>query len=148
MKRRNPVPAKERNVWKIVSAVFIALFIIVMIAGILNSRFRPPFMERLNEPTQEQIEMARSIVTHDLQARGDNISDYEVLVMNRMVGFISRPHPDGRLVMEQPESIIEGIQDPANIQVLLRGNSTGYLYIINADSQKIVMRSFTEWLNA
>jgi hypothetical protein len=133
---------KERNIWKMVSVVFIVLFIIILAWGLTNIRPRPSF----TEPTQGQIDMAESIVAQDLQARGDNISNYEVSVTNRIIGFIGEPHtwierPSIREIDTQGEAGFD------NLQVSLRGNSTAYLYIVNTDSEKIVMRSFTEWLS-
>ena len=129
--------------WKIISVVFISLFVLVVLFGIINTRFRMSLTEPQNEPTPNQIDLAKSIVAQDLQSRGDNISNYDVVVMNRMVGFINSPHP-GERVMGSPMPVPI---DPVDIQVSLHGNTTSYLYIINPDSQKVVMRSFTEWLS-
>ena len=148
MKMKNKKPrkgnsGKERNVWKIVSMVFIALFIVILAWGLMSTRPRPTF----TEPTQEQMNMAETIVAQDLQAKGDNISNYEVFVTNRIVGLFGIPHPSNE------EPAINQIKSPGeagnfrNIQVSLRGNTTAYLYIVNIDSGKILMRSFTEWFN-
>jgi hypothetical protein len=139
MKGRKGNSRKERNMWKMVSLVFIALFILILAWGLMNTRPRPTF----TEPTQEQIDAAKTIVAQDLQARGDNISNYEVFVTNRIVGLFGMPHPSNE------EPAINHIKpgDFRNIQVSLRGNTTAYLYIVNIDSGKILMRSFTEWFN-
>jgi hypothetical protein len=72
MKARKANSGKERNTWKIVSIVFIALFILILAWGLMSTRPRPAF----TEPTQAQIDAATTIVAQDLQARGDNISNY------------------------------------------------------------------------
>jgi Na+-transporting methylmalonyl-CoA/oxaloacetate decarboxylase gamma subunit len=143
MKNKKASRVKEINAWKMVSAVFIVLFVLILAVGFIHPRIRPAF----TEPTQEQASMAESIVAQDLQARGDSISNYEVSVTNRIVGFIGEPYPGNeRLAMRQfslpgePESF-------RNIQVSLRGNTTAYLYIVDIGSEKVVMRSFTEWFS-
>jgi len=144
---RKTRPATERNVWKLVAIVFIALFAIVLAGGLLQMRLRShPFMAQFPEPTQEQIELAKGIVAADLTLKGDSIDNYDVLVMNRMVGFLVRRPEDGKRFIGQPVPG-PGMMGPANIQVSLRGNSTGYLYIVDMESQKIIMRSFTEWFD-
>jgi hypothetical protein len=132
---------KERNVWKMVSVVFIALFILILAWGLMNTRPRPTF----TEPTQEQIDMAKAIVAQDLRARDDSIDNYEVFVTNRIVGIFDRLRPsnEGPAIKQiKPPGEMENFR---NIQVSLQGsNSTSYLYIVNIDSGKILMRSFTE----
>lgn len=142
MKNKKGNSGKERNVWKIVSVVFIALFILILAWGLMNTRPRPTF----TEPTQEQIDMAKTIVAQDLQARGDSIDNYEVFVTNRVVGlFYRHPSDEGPATKQiNPPGEMENFR---NLQVSLRGNSTAYLYLVNIDSEKILMRSFTEWLN-
>jgi hypothetical protein len=144
MKGKKANPGAKRNVWKIVSVVFISLFILILLWGITNLRSRPQFPE----PTQEQTDMAVAVVTDDLQASGDSIDNYEVSVANRMIGFIGRPGPRNGMPGLKPG----GHPDMArvsgeNIQVALRGNSTGHLYIVDLESGSIVMHSFTEWFN-
>ena len=142
MKSKRTNPGKERNVWKILSLVFIALFILILAWGLMNSR---P-VQRFTEPTQEQIDMAKSIVAQDMQSMGDNISNYEVSVTNRIMGFIGEPMLGGRSAMRQFNLPI-GPENFRNLQVSLRGNATVYLYIVDIDSEKVVMRSFTEWFS-
>ncbi|MCX6814458.1 MAG: hypothetical protein NTY20_02310 [Candidatus Aenigmarchaeota archaeon] len=134
---------KERNVWKMVSVVFIALFILILAWGLMNTRPRPTF----TEPTQEQIDMAKAIVAQDLQTRGDNIDNYEVFVTNKIVGFIGKPHPMDGMPDKTPMMCHDEMCNLNNLQVSLQSNSTAYLYLVNIDSERVVMRSFTEWFN-
>jgi hypothetical protein len=143
MKNKKSSRAKERNVWKIVSAVFIMLFVLILALGFINPRPRPAF----TEPTQEQISMAESIVAQDLQARGDNISNYEVSVTNRVIGFIGEPYPGNTMPAMRQFNLPGEAGNFRNLQVSLRGNTTAYLYIVDIDSEKVAMRSFTEWFS-
>jgi hypothetical protein len=140
MKNKRGNSGKERNVWKMVSIVFIALFILILAWGLMNTRSRPAF----TEPTQEQIDMAKGVVAQDLQARGDSIDNYEVLVTNRIVGLFGRPHLSNEEPAIEPFGKMGNFR---NLQVSLRGNTTAYLYIVDIGSGKVVMRSFTEWFN-
>jgi hypothetical protein len=133
---------KERNIWKLVSVVFIAMFILILVWGLISLRSRPQFLE----PTSEQVDMARNVVAQDLQTMGDSIDDYEVIVTDRMVGFIGMPGPRNGMPGIKHMGPPNGMR-MRNLQVSLRGNSTGYLYIIDLDSEGIAMRSFTEWFN-
>lgn len=134
----------RRNTWKIISVVFIVLFILILLWGLINVRPRYQFIE----PTQDQIDMAKTVVANDLQVRGDSIDNYDVDVTNRVVGFIGRPRQgNGRPDIKPMEFPDRMSSLGSNIQVSLRGNSTGYVYIVDLDSEKILMRSFTEWFD-
>jgi hypothetical protein len=139
--KRKKNDSDQRNVWKIVSIVFIVLFVLILIWGIANVRSRNPFTE-LN---QGQIDMAKKVVAEDLESIGDSIDNYEVYVTNRPVGFIDRPQGNGR--PGNPIMFPDKDNNLSNVQVSLRGNSSGYLYIIDMGSEKVLMRSFTEWFN-
>ena len=143
MKIKKVNSGRERNVWKIVSLVFIALFIVILVWGLNNMRPRPTF----TEPTQEQIDMAKAIAAQDLQAKGDSIDNYEVFVTNRIVGFIGEPQLDKERHAIGQINMPGEVGNFRNLQVSLRGNSTAYLYLVDIGSGKIVMRSFTEWFN-
>jgi hypothetical protein len=134
----------ERNTWKIVSIAFILVFVSVIAWGILSVRSAPEF----SEPSEDQVGFARSIVASDLQGRGDSIENYEVIVTNRVVGYVGHDHMEG------------GMHGPGfmgcpammncyrrNVQVALMGNSSAYLYIVDMEEGKIVMRTFTEWMD-
>jgi hypothetical protein len=134
----------DGNVWKIVSVVFIALFIVILLWAIIGIRQTPHF----DEPTLEQADVARSVVAQDLLASGDSIDNYDVSVTNRMLGFVGRHHPRNGVSIMEPESFLD-MQNclGRNLQVSLRGNSTGYVYTVDVDEQKILMKSFTEWFD-
>jgi len=140
MKGKKANPGAKRNVWKIVSVVFISLFILILLWGLMNLRSRPQF----SEPTQEQIDMAGAIVAGDLRASGDSIDNYEVSVTKRMVGFIGRSRPGNGMPGMKHMASTNGMR---NLQVSLRGNSTGHLYIVDLESESIVMHSSTEWFD-
>lgn len=144
MNKKKAKPGEKRNIWKIVSVVFISLFILILVWGMINLRFRTHFPE----PTQEQIDMAGAVVSEDLQAAGDSIDNYEVSVTNRMIGFIGRPGPGNGMPGRVPGNHhdMSGASGK-NIQMSLRGNSTGHLYIVDLESESILMHSFTEWFN-
>ena len=143
MKNKRSSRVKERNVWKIVSAVFIVLFVLILVLGFMSPRPRMAF----NEPTQEQIGMAESMVAQDLQARGDNISNYEVSVTDRIVGLIGNSRIGNAMPAIRQFNLPGEAENFRNLQVSLRGNTTAYLYIVDIDSEKVVMRSFTEWFS-
>ena len=141
MKGKKANPGAKRNVWKIVSVVFVSLFILILLWGLMNLRSRPQF----SEPTQEQIDMAGAIVAGDLRVSGDSIDNYKVSVTNRMVGFIGRPGPMSGMPGMKHIASTNGMM--RNLQLSLRGNSTGHLYVVDLESESIVMHSFTEWFN-
>jgi hypothetical protein len=128
-------PITRRNVWKIVSVAFIAVFLTIIAGGFINAGTGKQF----EEPTGDMIDFAQSVVARDLEASGDSMDNYEVLVTNRVVGLMNR-HQRGGPMME-PECPCE------NIQVALRNQSTGMLYIIDAESGNIIMKSRTEWFD-
>jgi hypothetical protein len=131
---------QKLNVWKIVAAVFIILFCAALIGGLFRiSQPRPPFMA----PTQEQIDSAKAVVAQDLEKRGDDINNYEVIVSDRIgefknIGIGVSPKPSGRQGQV-------GMHEGKIIHVSLYSNSTNHFYLIDMDSEKVVMHSLTEW---
>lgn len=129
------------NVWKIIAAVFIILFCAALIGGLFRiTHTRSPFMA----PTQEQIDSAKTIVAQELAKEGDDINNYEVIVSNRIgkfngikIGF--HPGPPGRQVPAETRS--EKV-----IHISLHGNSTTHFYLVDIDSERVIMHSFTEWM--
>lgn len=135
---------EKRNIWKIVSVAFIVIFISIIAAGIINAGTSRNF----TQPTGDMVESAKGIVAQDLLERGDSIDNYEVFVMNRMVGFFNHRHARNGMPPMKPGPCPEEIQCfENNIQVALKSDSRDCLYIIDADSGKIVMRASTEWFN-
>jgi len=134
----------DGKLWKIVSVIFIALFIAILLWAFTG--MRPE--HRFDEPTLVQAETAKALVAQDLLAGGDSIDNYDVLVTNRMLGFIGRSHPRNGMPPMRHEPCLERGTCPArNLQVSLRGNSTGYVYTVDIDEQRIMMKSFTEWFD-
>jgi len=108
----------KRNIWKIVSLIFIALFVIVVAAGfLLVSHFR----SNLLPPTSEQVTAAEAIVAQDLAANGDDIANYEVTVS-----------PTARKRTSQ-----------TILQVRLTQNATEHLYLLDLESSTILVHSQT-----
>lgn len=134
----------ERNPWKLVSIVFIILFISIIAWGIIDVNSRPLF----DPTTDNQVDMAKAIVAQDLISKGDNIGNYDVSVTKRIVGFINGHNmPDGMPCMRHMEPSDGGCNFRSSIQVSLRGSNSGHLYIIESESGKILMHSFTEYPN-
>ncbi len=136
-----------RNPVKIFSIAFVAVFIMILALGVLNAG--PS--EAYAAPDSGQIEAARSLVSADLQAGGEDIDDYEVQVTNRMVGFIGKRGGNGMHPMEPGP---DGISCPgrsgcsrSNVEVILKGNSSSHLYVVDTSSRKIVMHSRTKWFD-
>ena len=138
MPAKKSSPNREKNPWKMVSVIFIILFIAILAWGILALRTKPEFTQL----TEEQITLAEGIVSQDLESRGDDIENYEVSVTDRVVGFFERHGPG----MGPWTPCRNGdCQHRRSIQVSLRGNTSGYLYIVDLDSERILMKSATEW---
>jgi len=136
-----------RNPVKIFSLAFVAVFILILSLGVLNAG--PS--EAYAAPDGRQIETARSLVSADLQAGGEDIDDYEVQVTDRLVGFIGKHGGSGMRPMEQGPN---GIKCPgrsecprSNVEVILKGNSSSHLYVVDTSSRKILMHSRTKWFD-
>ncbi len=108
---------KKHNVRKVVLSVFAVLIILVLICGALKFLF---FKESFIQPTALQVESAKSLVSESLQAKGDDISNYDIRFSER-------------IKQSEDES------DRNTLQVLLLGNSTSHSYLIDLDSGMIVM---------
>lgn len=119
--------SKVKNVWKTVSVVFIVLFFLILIVGIMRAyHFKSSFITA----TEDQVNSARTIVSQELQNKGEEIDDYEIYVGNKI-----RKH---------------GRNAKSIIQVSLLKDSTRHLYLIDIDSHEIVLHSETEfysWMN-
>ena len=135
----------QRNIWKTVSVIFILLFVSIIAWGLLSLGSRPVFAEL----TEEQITLARDIVAEDLESSGDSIDNYEVSVTKRMIGFVGRGHHLNGGPYWKPVGTDKA---PCNmrggVQVSLRNNYSGHLYIVDTQSRRVLMRSFTEWPDA
>lgn len=108
----------KRNIWKLVALIFIALFCIVIIGGLV--RFNH-FKSAFTPATPEQIEFATTLVSHELEARGDSIEKYQVKVAPKTT------HMDNKVV----------------IRVDLSNETTREFFLINLDEQKVKVHSTT-----
>ncbi len=144
MKKKNTAAQEKKNVWKIVSIAFILLFISIIAIGATRLHTRPSF----SELTQEQKDLAISIVEADFQTIG-NIEDYKVEASQSIIAFMSKkPIPNGIPDRNHTEWLMkktDSLNKP--VQVSLRNESTVYMYLVDTETQEVIMRSFTEWLN-
>jgi hypothetical protein len=135
---------KTMNIWKIVAVVFIVLFCLALAGGLFRIYHSGPLP---NAPTHEQMDSAKAIVAQELANNGDDISNYEVTVSTQIRRLERGSAPF--FGMEGPEgSQGFAVEMPAGntIHVSLRSNSTTHFYLVNVDSGKIIMHSFTEWM--
>ena len=143
MKSKKSSARGKRNIWKIVSVVFIILFISILAWGILSLRAKPVF----TGITEQQITMAEGVVAQDLEARGDSIENYNVSVTNQVVGFVKGHSPMGKHAVWPGHCPGPGGCQPANIQVILKADNSGMLYMVDSETGRVMMRSHTEWFN-
>lgn len=116
--------SKNINVWKIVSIVCIVLFFLIVLGKFARLH---SFRSSFSVPSEDQIVFAKYVVAEDLMKRGDNITNYDSGVDNKIRKF-------GR----------GGVQKNM-IQVYLSKNSTRQTYLLNIDDGEIIMRSETEF---
>lgn len=134
----------EMNLWKIVAVVFIVLFGLAVAGGLLRIYHAGPSM---NVPTHEQMDSAKAIVAQELAKSGDNISNYEVTVSTQIRRLERGPAPF--FAMEGPEGsrgFAEEISAGNTLHVSLQSDTKTHFYLVNIDTGKIVMHSFTEWM--
>ena len=129
----------KRNILKVVSLVFIVLFISIITGGFIQASTQKQF----TEPGGDLAELAREIVAQDLLSMGDSIDNYDIYVTNRMVGFVNGHRPMGKhAVWPGPGGCLSD-----NIQVILKAENSGMLYMVNAETERVMMRSHTEWFS-
>ncbi len=116
------VEKKKYKIWKIALSVLAVLVILIIIGGAIKFLF---FKEHFIKPTAEQIASAKSLVSDALQAKGDNISNYEFRVSEKI---------------RKSESKNKG----NTLNILLSNNSTMHSYLIDLDSNMIVMHTEKE----
>ncbi len=110
--------------WKGVALAFVAVFCAIVIFGLVRLNHSEPHRIAANP---SQVELAKSAVAKDLSISGENISDYKIQISDMARGFAR-----------------EG-QNKNIIQVSLYDSSRRYLYLVDADSGDIVMRSETDF---
>lgn len=108
--------------WKGVAMAFIAVFIVIIIIGLVRFyTFQPRHFAA--QPVQTGI--AEKAVADDLSQRGDNISNYKVQVSDMARGFTRNG------------------MNKSIIQISLSDGSTRQIYLVDSDSGQIVMHSET-----
>ena len=133
----------EMNLWKIVAVVFIVLFGLALAGGLFRIYHAVPPM---SVPTQEQMDSARNVVAQELAKSGDDIGNYEVTISS-MIRKLDRMLPMF-IRMEGPEGsgFSQEIRDGNTIHVSLQSETKTHFYLVDIDSGKIIMHSFTEWM--
>lgn len=117
--------AKKRNVWKILSILFIVLFIFVVISGVWRAyHFRHSF----TKATPAQIDIVKGIAMTDLTSKGVNMSDFSFKVSDEIRG-----KPKGS----------DGLDDRQILEVSANNASVRYMYIIDVNSSNILVYSQT-----
>lgn len=139
---------QKKNVWKIISVIFIVMFCLMLIGGLMRVYH---FMSVFSVPTQEQIDSAKDIIAQELENKGDDIDDYEISVSNRIIDFDRMGRSKGIFVeiehSEDSKGIFDRIMDSeGTIQVSLVKNSTMHSYLIDVNSGTVVMHFFIEWV--
>jgi len=114
----------KHNAWKIISIIFIVVFVVILIGGLLRAYY---FRTGSKSATPAQMELAKTVALSDLKNNGENITGYTVQVSNR----IRMPPPN-----TLPRNITE---------VLIYNQSVRYNYIIDADTGKILVSMRTEF---
>jgi len=110
---------KERNPWKIVSLVFIVLFIAMLSLGAIRAH---SYQSEFVAPTPEQVDAVQAVISDTLESNGETIDDYEIVVSTHVRKF--------------------GLDKSQNIlQVMLHKGTEHQWYLVDVDSGEIVTRS-------
>jgi hypothetical protein len=115
---------KKQNVWKILSIVFIVLFLLVIISGLWRAYH---FRHSVVKATLAQTDIVKSVAMTDLNNRGINVSS---------------------LSFKVSEEIRKTPMNPNNTQILevsAHNASVRYMYIIDVQSANILVYSMTEF---
>ncbi len=113
----------KMNKYKILAAVVVVIFAVILAYGIFQHyHFKASFVKL----SDTQISEAKSIAIQDLESRGENASDYKVNVMPEM------------------RRNSRGNQTEAIAQVSFTKENKEQFYLIDLNSDSIMMRSQTE----
>jgi hypothetical protein len=113
---------KKKNIWKIISIVFIAIFALMLISALIRTyHFRPPVMN----PSDSQISIVKNIAINDLKSKGEYDTEYDVRLSPSI-----RPIR----VSEESRNIME---------ISFYNESVRHSYIINVDTASIQVYSKT-----
>lgn len=109
--------------WKVVSIAVIVLFALFVVVGIIKAyHFRQPF----TQATQSQAAHAKGIAIKKLQSMGENASNYEIRAAEKIRKF--RMGNNSRSIM----------------QVLFYSNKTMHVFLIDLESDELILHSKTE----
>jgi len=111
----NKKKSGNKKTYKITAIIVVAIFVVIIVLGILHE-FRP---ER--KLTQSQILAAKSIISKDLSAKGDNIARY---------------------------TFSADAKHRNDIQIVLKSNSTIHEYLVNINSSQILIHTQTDIYNS
>jgi uncharacterized membrane protein len=114
---------KSINVWKIIAIAVIVLFVATIVFGFVKLQ---RFKHTLADPTVEQIESAEALATKDLEARGFDAEEYTIKVLPKVRGMR------------------EAGEDRNIIQVFAESNASRHSYLIDTDSNTILLHSQIE----
>lgn len=119
-KKKSNKIKKKKNLLKIIPFAIVGVFIfIILAAGI-----REYFLESERIPlTDTQIMSAQTVVADALQAKGENISDFQVFVSEKI-----RHRNNDKL-----------------LEVCLSDNVTKRIYLVDINSSKIVVQAQTDY---
>jgi hypothetical protein len=141
---------ERMNMWKIIAIVFIALFGLAVAGGLFRVAYVFHSEPRMSAPTQEQMDAARALVAQELLANGDDISNYEVRISSQIMRVEMRQAPmfiDMRGSNRSDNFMSEAPAPEGNtIHVSLQSETKTHFYLVNIDTGKIVMHSYTEWM--
>ncbi len=112
-----------RNIWKIFAIVVVIVFLLILAGGVMRLY---KFKSEFTPATDAQIEAAKMLVTADLEARGINITDYDITVPDRIHDMDKKG--TGRTML------------PARAY----SNSSKHDYMIDLEAGMIVMHSQTD----
>jgi len=110
----------KKNIFRIVAIVMIALFILIIIGGVLKEHSEAADRIPLNE---QQIAQAKNIAAADMAERGVDIANYEAKVIPKL------------------RKLNKGHNDLAVVQVTFNNQTENELYLLDLNSGKIIMRS-------
>lgn len=114
---------KNINIWKIIAIAVIVLFVATVAFGVVKLH---RFKQTLADPTPEQIASAEALATQDLEARGFDPAEYTIKVTPKVRGMQ------------------EAGENRNIIQVFAEGNASRHSYLIDTDSNSILLHTQTE----
>jgi hypothetical protein len=113
------VPPTKRSILKIISLTVVVIFIVIIVIGLLKEHYEKPSVKL----TENDLLAAKDVVSTALQARGDDISNYEFTASSQ-IRIIGIGKDFARLV-----------------QACLSNNQTRHVYLIDLNSKNIMMHS-------